>query len=321
MEIINSEINPRKLEFKGEGSEFFGVLFLNWILTLVTFGLYYPWARARTFSFLYSNTEMEGSRFAFHGTGKQMFLGFIKAIVLFLLIYGVFIWGSATNSFLLRIVGIIILYAGLALLIPIAIHGGLKYRLAKTSWRNIHFGYRGDKGELVKIFIPGIILSAITFGIYSSWFSIDIRKYLIKNIRFGNIKFSYHGKGGELFWINFKGVVLSILTLGIYLFWYMKNTIVYLIDNIEIEQNEVSYPIKSNIKTLDFIGLQLINFIMVIFTFGLATPWVKIRTINFFFERVEFSAEINLNQIEQTESDYSDATGDDFIDMMDIGII
>ncbi len=321
MEILNQESNPKKLDFKGSGSDFFGVLIINWILTMITFGLYYPWARARTFNFLYGSTEMEGSRFVFHGTGKQMFLGFIKAILLFVVIYGFFIWSSTTDSFGFRAIGIAVFYIGLILLIPIAIHGGLRYRLAKTSWRNIHFGYRGSRGELLKIFIPGSLLTAITFGIYSSWLTTDLRKYIIGNIRFGNIKFNYTGKGGELFWIGFKGVVLSIFTLGIYLFWYMKNWINYYINHIEVEQNGVSYPVKASINTADYIALVLVNFILTIITFGLATAWVKVRTFKFFFNRVELPAEINLDLVEQTESDYSDATGEDLIDMMDIGII
>jgi uncharacterized membrane protein YjgN (DUF898 family) len=35
------------LEFKGEGSAFFGILIVNWILTVLTLGFYYPWARAK----------------------------------------------------------------------------------------------------------------------------------------------------------------------------------------------------------------------------------------------------------------------------------
>jgi hypothetical protein len=36
-----------QLEFKGQGSAFFGILIVNWILTVLTLGFYYPWARAK----------------------------------------------------------------------------------------------------------------------------------------------------------------------------------------------------------------------------------------------------------------------------------
>ena len=197
----------------------------------------------------------------------------------------------------------------------------MKYRLAKTSWRNIHFGYRGDRAELVKIFIPGTILTSITFGIYSSWLTTALRQYIIGNIRFGNIKFNYKGNGGDLFWINFKGFVLGFLTLGIYLFWYMKNWINYFISSVDVEQDGNRYPVKLDIEIGDYFIFQAVNFLLLVFTLGLATPWVKVRTLHFFFDRIELPSEINLDILQQTESDYSDATGADLISMMDIGII
>lgn len=331
MEILDSEnslsSSPiqapsfKKLSFAGSGSDYFAVLIINWILTVITVGLYYPWARARTLSFIYGNTELEESRFVFHGTGKQMFVGFIKAIIVFFLLYGVYFWGKFTNQVSLILVGFGILLVGLLILVPVAVHGGLRYRLAKTSWRNIHFGYRGSKAELIKIFIPGIILTYITAGIYSSWMYTDLRKYIIGNIRFGNIKFNYKGKGDELFWINFKGFVLGILTVGIYLFWYMKNWINYYISNVDIEQNGNRYPVKLDIEISDYFIFQFVNFLLIVFTLGLATAWVKVRTLNFFFRKIEIPSEINFDILEQTENDFDDATGDDLLGMMDLGII
>jgi len=331
MEILNAENNfdatnipshpPVKLSFKGSGFDYFSILIINWILTVITLGLYYPWARARTLSFIYGNTEMENSRFVFHGTGMQMFVGFIKAIVVLLLLSSVNICAEIINSSLLSIIGTFIFFTGLMILIPIAVHGGLRYRLAKTTWRNIHFGYRGSKAELIKIFIPGIILTYVTGGIYSSWLYSDLRKYIIGNIRFGNIKFNYNGNGGALFWINFKGVVFGILSLGIYLFWYMKNWINYYISNVDVEQNGNRYPVKLAVGIGEYFVFQVVNFFLIVFTLGLATAWVKVRTLNFFFQRIELPEAINLDILEQTETDFNDATGDDLLGMMDIGII
>ena len=101
MEILDSENipdAPKKLQFKGSGSDYFAILILNWLLTSITLGLYYPWARARTLSYIYGNTELEGSRFVFHGTGKQMFVGFIKAIILIVCMYSLVFFGGILNS-------------------------------------------------------------------------------------------------------------------------------------------------------------------------------------------------------------------------------
>ena len=64
------------LEFHGKGSEFFSIMIVNWLLTLVTLGLYYPWARAKKLRYIYGQTELNNERFHFAGTGKEMFKGF-----------------------------------------------------------------------------------------------------------------------------------------------------------------------------------------------------------------------------------------------------
>ncbi|MBL7947284.1 MAG: DUF898 family protein, partial [Flavobacteriales bacterium] len=78
----------KRLAFKGQGGDLFIVLIVNMLLTFITLGLYYPWAKARKLSWYYEHTELDGHPFHFHGKGEEMFKGFIKAIVLLLVIYG-----------------------------------------------------------------------------------------------------------------------------------------------------------------------------------------------------------------------------------------
>ncbi|PJJ10247.1 uncharacterized protein DUF898 [Flavobacterium sp. 1] len=79
-----------QLEFNGKGSEFFSVIIVNWLLTVLTLGFYYPWAKARKLQFLYGETSLNGDSFSFHGTGKEMFKGFIKVLLIIAIIYSLF---------------------------------------------------------------------------------------------------------------------------------------------------------------------------------------------------------------------------------------
>ncbi len=47
--------------------------------------MYYCWAKTRVRRYLFSETAFEGDRFAYHGTGKELLLGFLKAFVVFFL--------------------------------------------------------------------------------------------------------------------------------------------------------------------------------------------------------------------------------------------
>ena len=70
-------------QFHGRGGEYFGIWIVNILLTIVTLGLYSPWAHVRNKQYFYGNTDLAGERFEYLATGKQIFLGRLIAGVLF----------------------------------------------------------------------------------------------------------------------------------------------------------------------------------------------------------------------------------------------
>ena len=163
-----------------------------------------------------------------------MFKGYIKALIILGLLYASSLYLIANQFFLS---GMLLLYGGLICLMPLAIPGSYRYRMAKTSWKGIRFGYLGQKGKLVGIFFKGIILSILTFGIYTPWFTINLRRYLLSNIKVGNAQFIYSGNGTEYFWMNVKGYFLTLLTLGIYIFWWQKDQFNFFVNNLRMQQD------------------------------------------------------------------------------------
>src|SRR5260370_16227334 len=67
--------------FHGNGGTLFGIHVVNVLLTIVTFGIYYFWAKTRIRAYLSGQTEIEGDRFAYHGTARELLLGTIKAVL------------------------------------------------------------------------------------------------------------------------------------------------------------------------------------------------------------------------------------------------
>lgn len=313
--------DTRQATFHGEGAKLFGIYIVNILLTFFTLGLYYPWAKAALLKYMYEESEFEGSRFTFHGTGREMFIGFIKAIGIFLGLYCVLFAAALSRNFTITMLGVAAFYIGLLLLIPFAIHGALRYRTSRSSWRGIHFGYRGDRKEFVNMFIVGALISIFTFGIYSFWFIIEIRKYIFKNLRFGSLTFSYEGDGKAFFWLNIKGYFLSILTLGIYSFWYAKDLFAYYIDNIRMYQGENRLTFRSTATVGGYFQLIIVNLLIIVLSLGLGTPWAIVRAMNFVFTNVHIDGPLDVNAITQTEADYTDATGEDLADMIDIGLV
>jgi hypothetical protein len=64
--------------FRGEGKELFGIYFVNTLKTIFTLGIYRFWAKTKVRQYLWSNTVFAGDSFSYHGTGKELFRGFLK---------------------------------------------------------------------------------------------------------------------------------------------------------------------------------------------------------------------------------------------------
>ena len=85
-----AEPSPKKAEpgeirqpfFKGTGGALFGIQLVNTFLTIVTLGFYSFWAKTKVRNYLWSQTELEGDRFVYHGTGMELMSGFFKVMIL-----------------------------------------------------------------------------------------------------------------------------------------------------------------------------------------------------------------------------------------------
>lgn len=77
----------RHFLFQGSGKGYFLIWLINILLTMITLGLYLPWALVRSRRYFYANTELDGARFSYHATGRSVFVGWLCMLVL----YAVFI--------------------------------------------------------------------------------------------------------------------------------------------------------------------------------------------------------------------------------------
>jgi uncharacterized membrane protein YjgN (DUF898 family) len=192
--------------------------------------------------------------------------------------------------------------------------------MSRTSWRGIRFGYRGERGQLFGLFIKGILLTVVTIGIYGSWFAMNLRNYIFSNIKFGNIEFKSNARGSSYFVLILKGYFLSFITLGIYSFWWMSEIFAFYVNNISMHKDDREIRLKSTATGVGFLGLILGNLIIIVFTLGLGFAWTQVRTMNFIANNIELEGNIDLDSISQTEEEFTDATGEDVSDFLDLDI-
>ncbi len=308
-----------QLEFKGDGTEFFGILLANWILTILTLGFYYPWARAKQLQYIYSHTTLNKESFSFSGTGAEIFKGFIKLVGIYLLVMVFFVLFTRYSES--PILAVFLLYAVLLTFVPFIIHGSFRYRMSRTSYRGIRFGYRGDRKELTVQFFRDLLFTVLTLGIYSSWLAMNLRSYTHRHIRYGDVEFSNEASGSEYFLLNLKGNILTLITLGIYSFWWQKDIFNYYIDNMKLHKGDQKVIFLSTATGVDFFKLLVTNFLILVFTLGIGAAWVEMRTLRFMFSHIRMMGNINLNAVTQTEAEYNDAFGEDAVDFFNIDLV
>ncbi|MET0519602.1 MAG: YjgN family protein [Burkholderiaceae bacterium] len=133
------------IEFTGSGSEYFRIWIVNLLLSIVTLGLYLPFAKARRLSYFYSNTLIDGHALAFHGNPWKMLRGFVLLALLM---------GAYALAGQLSPIGAVIAFGVLCIVWPALWRASLRFRLANTSWRGLRFGFRGDLAGAYKAVAP-----------------------------------------------------------------------------------------------------------------------------------------------------------------------
>src|SRR6478735_8734146 len=98
MEQTTLPTSTNRITFTGEGFKLLVIMLVNWVFTAFTLGLYYPWARVNTLKYLYGNIVLNDIPFIFHGTGKELFKGFLKFFGVLILLYGLYLYALISGD-------------------------------------------------------------------------------------------------------------------------------------------------------------------------------------------------------------------------------
>jgi uncharacterized membrane protein YjgN (DUF898 family) len=317
------ENSDHRLKYDGTAGTYFPIFLKNVVLTILTLGIYGSWATTNNRNYFMGHREIAGGKMAWHGTGMELFIGRLKALLLIIIGYAVFLglifisndeFGQPNPIFTL--IAAVFFFAFIIFFAAIAFVGMMKYRLSRTSWNNIRFSFSGDYREFVKIFVKGYLLTLITLGLYIPFFTVKIYRWAYPKMHLGNKSFEFTGSGAELFKIYLKGIIFGLLTVGIYFFWYYKNVYNYVINNTNID----GATFKSNISAGDIFGLFIPNMLILFFTLGIGYPIVITRIQEFISEHITLDAAFDPNSVEAGTVDMETATGEGLFFLFDLDL-
>ncbi len=329
----------RRLTFFGSGGPLFGIFLRNLFLSILTLGIYYFWGKVRARRYILGHVEFDGDRFGYHATGRELLLGWLKVIGFFALVFVVntvvpLIWNSPVVGALLGLGG----YVVFSVIYPIAVVGSRRFRMSRTSWRGIRFSFRGRARDFIRLYIGGLILSALTLGLYYAYFQNHIRRFLITSSYFGTRHFGYDGDGADLLGIYILAAV--VLFGGIFAFAVGLGVVIPLILSLAGEAGSVApwalaplllIPLailvglllfytwflatrhryywghttvegarfRSSVTAWKFFRLFAGDAIRLIPTLGLAWPFIFVRHIRFTFANLVLEGPLDIEAIQQ----------------------
>lgn len=227
----SSESTQLRIQFTGSGSEYFRIWIVNLLLIIVTFGLYFPWAKVRRLRYFYGNTVVDGEALGFHGDPKKMFKGFVLVGLLFGL-YSMAGNFSPTAGFVALLIVVAIW--------PALFKSSMQFRMANTSWRGLRFRFcgtlRGAYGAMVPLFVPGVLLVGLqalepdtadtpaALGIAAGmvllasmvvlpWLLWNLKKYQHNNYALATLQTSFKASPASFYLVCFKTLGVGLLAV------------------------------------------------------------------------------------------------------------
>jgi uncharacterized membrane protein YjgN (DUF898 family) len=303
-----------RLQFHGSAPDLFGIQIVNALWTLLTLGVYFFWGRTRVRAYLLGGTELGGDRFAYHGNGLELLIGFLKGVVLFgvpvvLLsvlpaLYGAPAEVTAALATLIWLTSLV--------LVPVAMVGARRYRLSRTSWRGVRFSFRGSIRELVGIFAVGTILTSLTLGLYYPVFATRRQAFMVSHSYFGSRPFTFDGRGRELLGPFVTMLLLFVPSLGLSWFWFSARRQRYFTDHTRFGAT----TFRSVMTGGRLAWLKLSNIVVLVLTLGLAWPWTIVRGLRFTFRYLALEGGLDLGDIRQDRR-AATATGEGLAGLLD----
>lgn len=147
------DIQAWPLAFTGDGGVYFGVWIVNVLLTVVTLGLFTPWARRRTIRYFYGHTLVADSPLEFTAGIRGMVFGFLLLAAFYIALNVASKTGQHVVYFAI--------VSGGAVLAPFLWGSAMRFRLGHTRWRGLRLRFTAGWGEVYRASWPVFALAAV----------------------------------------------------------------------------------------------------------------------------------------------------------------
>lgn len=333
--------------FNGSWREFAPIAFSNLLLIIVTLGIYRFWAKSRERRYFWSNTYFIDDPLEWTGTGKELFIGFLMAVLVFgvpliliqLVAQGIIMRGQlGLAPFFGLLFTPTLLYV-----VGVARFRALRYRLSRTHWHGIRGGC-DDNGfaygwsYLWKSFVGGLV-----FGLMLPWSMIELWNQRWNSMSFGPHSFTAGAEQGALVkrLLICYGVIIAVIAFSAFMISVGANGAAITVQLIPLvvilmvlvifttyyalflrlainglSLNRIDFHFTA--RSFDIAKLLLGDLGLLVGTLGLGFVFLSYRHWSFFIRHLEASGEVELATLTQSTA-AEPRQGEGLLDAFDVG--
>ena len=330
--------------FHGSWREFAPIAFTNLLLIIVTLGIYRFWAKTRERRYLWSRSDFIGDPLEWTGTGKELFVGFLMAIVVFgvpLILIQLAAQALITRGHfgLAQIFGLTFTF-GFLYVAGVGRFRALRYRLSRTRWHGIRGG-SDEKGVAYGwSYLWKSLVGSLVFGLLLPWSMIDLFNQRWSSMSFGSHHFDAGAEHGALVKRlllcygaviagfasliaianivgGFAGSLFPFLMIPLLLLIFTAYYALYLrlaIGGLSLNRIDFAFTARS----FDIAKLLLGDLALLVCTLGLGFVFLSYRHWAFFIRHMEASGEVELASLTQSLTE-EPRQGEGLLDAFDVG--
>ncbi|MBA2405401.1 MAG: DUF898 family protein [Bdellovibrionales bacterium] len=310
--------------FKANTSELYMLIIKNIVFTILTLGLYIPYARTNLRKFIWKSSTLNSFPFLFKGDPSSLLKSYLMLLVVFVVMSGInhaitvyIVKGDITLSIVQGVASYVMLFV----LFTWAKYGAYSYLVNQTSYRSVNFKMKkgGAKDHLLSS-IVGTIVTALTLGIYYPFMANTLEKIRWNRTQYGTSPLKYTAENGDYAKLWFVGFFLSVLTLGFYYAWFAVSLHKFKLRHLKFGTAKFS----SNATGGGYFWVLIKSSLLLILTLGLAAPFVFNLNLAYFLDNTSLKGSIDWDQVvaasKVEQSGLSDSVADVFDLDVDIGI-
>lgn len=318
--------------FTGSGKEYFSIWLTNTIFSIFTLGIYSAWAKAKKLQYFYQHTYFQEENFNFHANPVSILKGKIISAFFILISYFIFYFSIYAAYIYLGII---------FLLFPLFLVKSLNFYLENLSYKGIRFRFTGNLKQIYTLFIKHIILNILTCTLIYPYTLKVFNEYIYGNINIGDVSIKINIKTKKYYFLCLKyfgfsflivilfGIIKflsghifanllseeTILIASLFFIFYIiynyfsANIYKLVFNGLSIQSNNM----RSTLNTSKYLFLHILNFFLVIITFGLYKPFADISVEKLLTKSsaIEMNNEISLQSTHRSnESDLFSQSSD-----------